>query len=305
MLRNIIVATWLCITALSANATEYTDAWVPLGEEGSGTLIVQSESFIILGLWVFDQNGKPVWYSCQITLGANGSTFSGGLYASTGTYYALPWNPAAAGITQVGTCTFVPTDAYNATLTYTFTGAQPIVKQIQRFPLTGYNLAGNYSGSMAGSVTGCQDPGGNIPSFRGRYNLVVTQNGDQSAGLTFTFVDQCLRRHRLYRQRAAGALRQALPAQRRDELHRSRHSDGQQPRHHQFAPPDRTGGRRTLDRKRRRRVSGVAPLLRRPEREQLTRAEAPGLDRAASATPLDARVRRCSLPPLHRRGAPR
>jgi len=189
MLRNIIVATWLCITALSANATEYTDAWVPLGEEGSGTLIVQSESFIILGLWVFDQNGKPVWYSCQITLGANGSTFSGGLYASTGTYYALPWNPAAAGITQVGTCTFVPTDAYNATLTYTFTGAQPIVKQIQRFPLTGYNLAGNYSGSMAGSVTGCQDPGGNIPSFRGRYNLVVTQNGDQSAGLTFTFVD--------------------------------------------------------------------------------------------------------------------
>jgi hypothetical protein len=50
-------------------------------------------------------------------------------------------------------------------------------------------FGGNYSGSMAGSVSGCQNPNSNDPAFRGRYGLAVTQNGDQSATLTFTFVD--------------------------------------------------------------------------------------------------------------------
>ncbi len=189
MLRKIVVAAWLLIASSSAVALEYTDAWVPLGEAGSGTFLVQSESFIFLAFFVFDQNGKPIWYSCQLLRDANGSTYSGGLYASTGTYYALPWDPSASHTVQVGTCTFAPVDIYNATLTYTLTGGQPIVKTIQRFALLPYNLAGNYSGSMAGSISGCQDATSNDPSFRGRYALVVTQNGDQSAGLTFTFVD--------------------------------------------------------------------------------------------------------------------
>jgi hypothetical protein len=189
MLRRIIVATWLFIASFSASALEYTDAWVPIGEDGSGTFLVQSESFIFLAFFVYDQNGNPAWFSCQITRDANGNSYSGPLVRSTGTYYALPWNPSAHIDTTVGTCTFVPTDTYNATLTYTFNGAQPIVKTIRRYPLLPYNLAGNYSGSMAGSITGCQNPINNEPSFRGRYNLLVTQNGDQSAGLTFTFVD--------------------------------------------------------------------------------------------------------------------
>src|SRR5215831_12592982 len=96
MYRKIVVAAWLCLASFSANALEYTDAWVPLGEAGSGTFLVQSESFIFLAFFVFDQQGKPIWYSCQLTRDANGSSYSGGLYASTGTYFASPWDPSAA-----------------------------------------------------------------------------------------------------------------------------------------------------------------------------------------------------------------
>jgi len=189
MLRKIVAAVFLYIASLGANALEYTDAWVPIGEAGSGTFLVQSESFVFLAFFVFDQNGKPVWYSCQLLKDANGN-YTGGLYASTGTYFVLPWDPSAAHTVAVGTCTFAPSDIYDATLTYTLTGQQPIVKMIQRFALLPYNLAGNFSGSMTGSVSGCQNPNSNDASFRGRYVLAVTQNGDQSAGLTFTFVDQ-------------------------------------------------------------------------------------------------------------------
>ena len=50
-------------------------------------------------------------------------------------------------------------------------------------------LAGNYSGSMSGSISGCVDPTGNDPAFRGRYGLTVSQVGDASATLVFSFVD--------------------------------------------------------------------------------------------------------------------
>jgi len=189
-IRNIVLGALLSFAAIDAVALEYTDAWVPLGEAGSGTFLVQSEAFVFLAFFVFDQNGKPVWYSCQLLRDANGTTYSGGLYASTGTYYALPWNPSAAHTVAVGTCTFAPTDIYNATLTYMLTGAPPIVKTIQRFALLPYNLAGNYSGSMAGSVTGCLNPANNDAAFRGRYGLAVSQVGDTFATLIFTFVDQ-------------------------------------------------------------------------------------------------------------------
>lgn len=189
LLRKIVPAALLLAAAFNACALEYTDAWVPLGEDGSGTFLVQSESFIFLAFFVYDQNGNPIWFSCQITRDANGNSYSGPLVRSTGTYYALPWNPSAQVDSTVGTCTFVPTDTYNATLTYTFNGAQPIVKTIRRYPLLPYNLAGNYSGSMAGSISGCQDPTSNDAAFRARYGLTVTQAGDQAATLIFTFVD--------------------------------------------------------------------------------------------------------------------
>jgi hypothetical protein len=69
------------------------------------------------------------------------------------------------------------------------TGSPTVKKTIQRQTPTAYVLTGNYSGSMSGSITGCTDPTGNDAAFRARYGLTVVQVADQSATLTFTFVD--------------------------------------------------------------------------------------------------------------------
>jgi len=189
MLRKIVVAVLLCIASFSARALEFTDVYVDPNEIGWGIFVVQSDTFQFLAFFVYGQDGKPTWYSCQLSLDASGK-YSGQLYASTGPYYGGPWDPSAQHNVAVGACTFAPSDIYNATLTYSLTGGPTVVKPIQRFPLTPYVFSGNYSGSMAGSISGCMDPNGNDPAFRARYGLAVAQNGDQSATLIFTFVDQ-------------------------------------------------------------------------------------------------------------------
>jgi len=188
MLRSIVPAALLSCATFGAGAANFTDAYYTVGEDGWGTFVIQSESFQFLAFFVYGQDGKPTWYSAQLTKDAAGN-YTGQLKSSTGSYYAAPWNPTAQQTVPVGTATFAPSDIYHATLTYTLTGQPPVVKAIERIPLTAYVLSGNYSGSMAGSISGCQDPTFNDAAFRGRYALAVTQVGDQSAALSFTFVD--------------------------------------------------------------------------------------------------------------------
>jgi hypothetical protein len=191
MLRKIVFAALLFAATFGARAAEFTDVYYVPAESGWGVFVVQSDTTQFLAFFVFDPNGNPIWYSCLLALDQAGTSFTGPLYLSHGTYYAAPWNPdpAVAHTTADGTCAFTPIDAYHATLTYTVNGAPMVVKAIQRIALTSYMMAGTYSGSAAGAISGCQDPASNDPAFRGRYVLAVTQNGDTSATLTFTFVD--------------------------------------------------------------------------------------------------------------------
>ena len=165
---------------------EYTDVYYNSGEPGWGVFVVQSNTFQFLALFIYGPDGKPVWYTGQITDDGTGN-YTGTLYASTGTYFASPWQ--GYNIAAVGTVSFEPSDAYHATLIYTVNGVGPVTKSVQRQTLTPYVIGGNYSGSMSGSVSGCTNPASNNPAFRGTYNLMVTQVADQSATLTFSFVD--------------------------------------------------------------------------------------------------------------------
>ena len=155
-------------------------------ESGWGFLLVQSETTQFIAFFIYGADGRPTWYTALLADDGAGG-YSGPLYASTGTYFATPWQGSAIG--PAGTASFVPSDRYHATLTYTVNGVGTVTKPVQRLTLTPYVMTGNYSGSMAGSITGCSDPSGNDPAFRGRYGLVVTQVADESAALTFTFVD--------------------------------------------------------------------------------------------------------------------
>jgi hypothetical protein len=65
-----------------------------------------------------------------------------------------------------------------------------VKKTVTRQTLKPYVLSGKYSGSISGTVSACTVPSDNNPKFRARYNLTVTQAGDDtSAKLIFTFVD--------------------------------------------------------------------------------------------------------------------
>jgi len=55
-----------------------------------------------------------------LTLDTTGN-FNGPLYATTGTFYAMPWTASDLTAPVVGTASFQPTSAYTAKLIYTIT----------------------------------------------------------------------------------------------------------------------------------------------------------------------------------------
>jgi hypothetical protein len=187
MLKRLVLIA-LLLLSVRAQAAEFTDVYFDPTQSGWGVFLVQSDTTQFLAFFIYGPDGKPTWYTAQLTDDGTGN-YTGQLYATTGTYFALPWNPAQLSINPMGTVTFSPIDPYHATLTYTVNGIGTVTKTVQRQTLTSYVLGGNYSGSMAGSLSGCADPTQNDSSFRARYGLAITQTGDTSASLTLTFVD--------------------------------------------------------------------------------------------------------------------
>jgi len=187
VLKQFILIVALLISAARADALEYTDLYFNPAESGWGVFLVQSDTTQFLALFIYGTDNKPTWYTAQLAQDVVGN-YSGPLYATTGTYFGLPWNPAQWTVDAVGTVSFVPIDIYSATVTYALTGGPTVTKTVQRQTLTPYRFAGNYSGSISGTVSGCANPGDNIPHVRGRFSLAVTQTADTSK-LTFTFTD--------------------------------------------------------------------------------------------------------------------
>lgn len=206
MLKRLPVALLLLIAAFNATALEYTDVYYDVNEPGWGAFLVQSDTFQFIAFFISGPDGcsvvtssssmslaaatttcKPTWYTAQLTDDGTGK-YTGQLFAITGTYFINPWQ--GYSISSAGTATFAPSDLYHATLTYTVNGLSTVTKPLVRQTLMPYKMSGNYSGSMAGSISGMTcDPAVADPSFRARYGLAVTQTGDASATLVFTFVD--------------------------------------------------------------------------------------------------------------------
>jgi hypothetical protein len=189
MVRRFLLAVLLLATAFRAGASDYTDIWFNPSEQstgggGWGVNIVQSDSFLFVTFFIYGLDNKPTWYAAGLTADGNGN-FNGPLFATTGTYFAAPWNPAdGAGSAQVGTASFQPTGPYTGNLAYSITGGPSVVKAIQRQTLTSIPLGGSYDGSQAGaySNSGCID----VSAYTDRFRLGVTQVSGSS--LTFTFI---------------------------------------------------------------------------------------------------------------------
>ena len=186
MIRKLLVAVLLLASAAFAQAALYTDVYYDTAEPGWGVFLVQSDTFQFLAFFIYGPDGKPTWYTAQLVDDGTGN-YAGPLYVTTGTYFANPWQGNT--IAQVGTASFRPSDLFHATLAYSLTGGPSVSKAIQRQTLVPFDMSGNYSGSVAGSVTDCTNPANNVASLAGRFNLALSQSGDASAALTFTFVD--------------------------------------------------------------------------------------------------------------------
>lgn len=191
MIRQLIVAVMLLVAATYAGANTFNDVFFDIAEPGWGVFVKQSGTFQFLAFFIYGPNGQPTWYTAQLTDNGDGTrlNYTGPLFATTGTYYASPWQGYMA--TQVGTATFqgsaVPEDYFHATLTYTVNGVT-VTKAIQRQTLTPFDMSGTYSGSVAGTVSSCTNTANNV-GVGARFNLTVAQVGDTSATLTFNFVD--------------------------------------------------------------------------------------------------------------------
>lgn len=189
-MRRLIFAVLLFAVAAGARATDYTDIWYnPLEQSpaggGWGVTVVQSDAFLFLTFFVYGPDNKPTWYVAGVTLDSSGN-YTGPLYATTGTYFGAPWNPAdAAGGAQVGTATFQPTSANTANLSYTFTSGPAVVKAIQRQTLTTIALGGTYSGTQQGAYSGCT----NSFPYTDRFGLGVTHVAGSSLTFTFNYTD--------------------------------------------------------------------------------------------------------------------
>jgi hypothetical protein len=175
----------LALLPMTARAIDYTDLWWTPAEAGWGVNLVQSDNFMFLTFFIYGQDNKPTWYTAQLSLDNTGA-YSGGLYATTGTYYNNPWNTGdAIPPNLVGSAQFKPSadNAYQATLTYVVNGVGTVTKAIQRQTLTPINLAGNYTGGLAGVQSGCSNSG----NYTANYNLQVSQDQSGNFALAFTY----------------------------------------------------------------------------------------------------------------------
>jgi hypothetical protein len=118
---------------ITPSEVNYTALWWNPAESGWGVNLNHQGNTIFSTLFTYDAAGSPLWLVMSGgTLQADGSTYSGTLYRTTGpTFNANPFTPiGAANITPVGTMSLKFSGATTGTLSYTYNGT-PVTKPVQ------------------------------------------------------------------------------------------------------------------------------------------------------------------------------
>src|SRR6266851_2661215 len=129
MMKRFLLTFLLLTASAPAAAADYTDIWFNPSESGWGLNVVQSDTFLFMTFFIYGADNKPTWFTAQVNQDASGN-FNGALFASTGTYYILPW----VGVTTaaVGSASFQPQGPYTAKLVYSVNGVGTVTKTLQR-----------------------------------------------------------------------------------------------------------------------------------------------------------------------------
>lgn len=184
MLKRFLLTLLLLTASAQAAATDYTDIWYIPAEAGWGVNVVQSDTFMFITFFIYGADGKPTWFTGQVTTQDAGTTFNGTLYSTTGTYYLPPWVGFSGG--PAGTVSFQPSGPYTAKLIYTVNGVGTVTKFIQRQNLTAITVGGAYSGAQSGTYSNCSTSTSN-GAYRDFYDLQVTQLTDGTVTFAFTY----------------------------------------------------------------------------------------------------------------------
>jgi hypothetical protein len=184
MLKRFFLAVLLLVAAGRAAAVDYTDIWYIPAEAGWGVNVVQSDAFLFITFFIYGADGKPTWFTGQVTTQDAGNTFNGTLYSTIGTYYISPWTGFSGG--PAGTVSFQPSGPYTAKLIYTVNGVGTVTKFIQRQNLTAITVGGTYIGGQSGAYSNCSASTNNGP-YSDFFNLQVTQLTNGTATFAFTY----------------------------------------------------------------------------------------------------------------------
>jgi hypothetical protein len=187
MLKRQLLAIMLATSATGATAADNTDIWYNPAEPGWGVNLVQSDNFIFATFFIYGQNGSPTWYTAQLTWDGV-RMYTGSLFATTGTWFATPWQSGNLSVVQAGTASFEPSSlgAHLGTLVYTVNGVATVTKSIERQTLTTIVLGGSYTGGQSGTYSGCANAADNR-AYTDRYDLEVTHLASGNATFQFKY----------------------------------------------------------------------------------------------------------------------
>lgn len=129
MVRSLgrFIACVMACLAGSLHAANYSDIWWNPGESGWGLSIADHETSLFAVLYMYRQDGRPVWYTVPGgTFSADRRFFTGDVYHTRGTPYAQAFDASRVLSRRVGTATFdfAPPGlaAGSALLSYTIDG---------------------------------------------------------------------------------------------------------------------------------------------------------------------------------------
>ncbi len=186
-MKRLLLALLLLGSAIRAEAANWTDIWFNFFQQGYGYNIVQSDGFLYVTFYVYDEFGFPTWYAAGLNWDGVDS-YTGTVYEATGTFFGAPWIPGNFVATAVGTATFKPSAVNNwqANFSYAITGVGSVAESIQRQTLTSIATGGYYVGGQNGAYTGCSNPNDSY-TYTDTFDLTLTHLAGGNATFEFTY----------------------------------------------------------------------------------------------------------------------
>jgi hypothetical protein len=183
-------ALFLAFAPIAHAAIDYTDIWEAEGgiEPGWGVNFAHTGDFIFATFFVYGPSGNPVWYTAQMSR-TGGDSFSGPVYAVTGTWFGAPvFVPVPpSGVVAVGDATFTAAGSHRGALRYRV-DTVTVNKTVARLATVPLLVADVYLGGVAGTVSGTC-PQYQTGTFITTMQFRVTQSASNLLRIEFSGAD--------------------------------------------------------------------------------------------------------------------